>query len=120
MAVADMASEAAEETVVIVNPSDGQAMSLTGDIPEAGSVQDMIRQWPPTAGYTVRSTTRALRPGRSCRRDENPPRIGGELDRMIAANLESVVCSRFYRPPEIRCSTNHSVAALDAASNPAT
>jgi hypothetical protein len=68
-----------EETIVIVNPSDGQAMSPTGDIPETGSVQDMIQQWPPTAGYTVRSTTRALRPGRSCRGMKNPLLIGGEL-----------------------------------------
>ena len=41
------------------------------------------------------------------------------FDRMIAVNLKSV-CSHLYRAPEIRCSTNHSVAALDAASNPAT
>jgi NAD(P)-dependent dehydrogenase (short-subunit alcohol dehydrogenase family) len=42
--VADLASEAAEETVAIVNRAGGQATSLTGDITDANLVQDMIRR----------------------------------------------------------------------------
>src|SRR6516164_2165855 len=42
--VADLVSEAAEETVAIVNRAGGQATSLTGDITDANLVQDMIRR----------------------------------------------------------------------------
>ena len=54
MAITSVVPEGAEETVVIVNPSDRQALSLIGDITEASLMQDMIRLWPPTAGSTVR------------------------------------------------------------------
>ena len=49
MAVASVVPEAAGETVVIENPSDRQALSLTGDFTEASLMQE----------------TPALRPGRS-------------------------------------------------------
>jgi NAD(P)-dependent dehydrogenase (short-subunit alcohol dehydrogenase family) len=42
--VADLVSEAAEETVAIVNRAGGQATSLTGDITDDNLVQDMIRR----------------------------------------------------------------------------
>jgi NAD(P)-dependent dehydrogenase (short-subunit alcohol dehydrogenase family) len=42
--VADLVSEAAEETVAIVNRAGGQVTSLTGDITDANLVQDMIRR----------------------------------------------------------------------------
>ena len=54
VAITSVVPEGAEETVVIVNPSDRQALSLIGDITEASLMQDMIRLWPPTAGSTVR------------------------------------------------------------------
>ena len=43
VAIADLVAEAAEETVGLVNRAGGQGMSLTGDITNAGVVQDMIR-----------------------------------------------------------------------------
>jgi hypothetical protein len=49
VAIASVVPEGAEETVVIVNPSDRQALSLTGDFTEASLMQE----------------TPALRPGRS-------------------------------------------------------
>jgi len=42
VAVADLIAEAAEETVALVNRAGGQAMSVTGDITNAGVVQEMI------------------------------------------------------------------------------
>jgi NAD(P)-dependent dehydrogenase (short-subunit alcohol dehydrogenase family) len=50
VAVADLMAEAAQETVGLVNRAGGQAMSLTGDITNAGSARALVESAVATFG----------------------------------------------------------------------
>ncbi len=43
LAIADFVEAAAQETVALVNAAGGQAMTLTGDVTDSGTVQSMIK-----------------------------------------------------------------------------
>src|SRR5271165_220289 len=43
VAVADAAEAAAQETVALINKAGGQAMTLTGDVTDAGAVEAMVK-----------------------------------------------------------------------------
>src|SRR5580704_10814660 len=43
LAIADFSEQTAQETVALVNAAGGQAMTLTGDVTDSGTVQSMIK-----------------------------------------------------------------------------
>ena len=60
VAVADLMAEAAQETVGMVNRAGGQAMSLTGDITNAGLARSLVESAVATLAVSiVLSTTLA-------------------------------------------------------------
>ena len=80
MAVADLASEAASETVALVNAAGGQAISLSGDMSKDADVRAMIEPWSvPMAGWIAPSTTPALPAGRSMPAQKNRGVVGGGI-----------------------------------------
>jgi NAD(P)-dependent dehydrogenase (short-subunit alcohol dehydrogenase family) len=92
VAVSDASQETAEQTVALVNKAGGQAMSLSGDVTDAGAVEAMVKAVVSAygrldcafnnagiAGYQVEASGK--------RTHEWPD---GSVDRMLAVNLKGV------------------------------
>ena len=98
VAVADLMADAAQETVGLINQAGGQAMSLTGDITEAGLVQAMVSSV--IAGYgrldCVFNNAGVAPQHVGARQMKTAEWSEESFDRMIAVNLKSVwLCMKY-------------------------
>ena len=98
VAVADLASAAAEETVAAINEAGGQAMSLTGDITNAEVVQEAVAKVVTAYGRLDCAFNNAgIAPQHvEARRMKTAEWSEASFDRMIAVNLKSVwLCMKY-------------------------
>jgi NAD(P)-dependent dehydrogenase (short-subunit alcohol dehydrogenase family) len=98
VAVADLMTEAAEQTVASINQAGGQAMSLTGDITSADVVRETVAKVVATYGRLDCSFNNAgIAPQHVEARGMKTAEWSEEsFDRMIAANLKSVwLCMKY-------------------------
>ena len=92
VAVADASEEAARETVALVNAAGGQAMSLTGDVTEAATVERTIKAVVSAYGRLDCAFNNAgiagFQVNAAGKRSHEWP--DEAVDRMLAVNLKSV------------------------------
>jgi len=98
VAVADLIPDAAQETVALINRANGQAMSLTGDITDAGLVEAMISSVVATHGRLDCAFNNAgIAPWQvEAGGKKTAEWSEASFDRMIAVNLKSVwLCMKY-------------------------
>ena len=98
VAVADLVSEAAEETVAAINRAGGQAMSLTGDITSGEMVRQTVAKVVAAYGRLDCAFNNAgIAPQHVAARGMKTAEWPEEsFDRMIAVNLKSVwLCMKY-------------------------
>jgi NAD(P)-dependent dehydrogenase (short-subunit alcohol dehydrogenase family) len=98
VAVADLMTEAAEQTVASINQAGGQAMSLTGDITSADVVREIVAEVVATCGRLDCAFNNAgIAPQHVEARGMKTAEWSEEsFDRMIAVNLKSVwLCMKY-------------------------
>jgi NAD(P)-dependent dehydrogenase (short-subunit alcohol dehydrogenase family) len=98
VAVADLVSEAAEQTVASINRAGGQAMSLTGDITSADVVRQAVAKVTAAYGHLDCAFNNAgIAPAHAEARGMKTAEWSEEaFDRMIAVNLKSVwLCMKY-------------------------
>src|SRR5271165_2792589 len=95
VAVADLVTEAARETVALVNAADGQAVSLSGDVSRAADVRSMIEVVIGTYGRLDCAFNNAGIAGWQVEAAGKKTAEWSEeaFDRMIAVNLKGVAVS---------------------------
>jgi len=101
IAVADVAVEAARETVALVNAAGGQAVSLSGDVSRDADVRSMIETVVATYGRLDCAFNNAGIAGWQVEAAGNKTAEWTEeaFDRMIAVNLKGVwLCMRYELP----------------------
>jgi NAD(P)-dependent dehydrogenase (short-subunit alcohol dehydrogenase family) len=111
VAAADLASQAAEETVALINQAGGQAMSLTGDITRADVVRESIAKVVATHGRLDCAFNNA---GIGLQHVEARGMKTAEwseesFDRMIAVNLKSVWLCMKYEIPQMQAQGGGSI-----------
>ena len=102
--VADLMADAAQETVALINRASGQAMSLTGDITNAGLVQTMIKNVVAAYGRLDCAFNNAgIAPWQVDAGGMKTAEWSEEaFDRMIAVNLKSVWLCMKYEIPQMQ------------------
>src|SRR5271157_3105420 len=92
VAVADAAEAAAQETVALINKAGGQAMTLTGDVTDAGAVEAMVKTVVAAYGRLDCAFNNAGIAGYQVDALGKPTHEWSEaaFDRMVAVNLKGV------------------------------
>src|SRR5215472_2181180 len=101
VAVADAAEAAAQETVALINKAGGQAMTLTGDVTDAGAVEAMVKSVVAAYGRLDCAFNNAGIAGFQVDAGGKKTHEWSEagFDRMIAVNLKGVwLCMKHELP----------------------
>lgn len=101
VAVADAAETAAQETVALINKAGGQAMTLTGDVTDAGAVEAMVKSVVAAYGRLDCAFNNAGIAGFQVDAGGKKTHEWSEagFDRMIAVNLKGVwLCMKHELP----------------------
>ncbi|HKM74141.1 MAG TPA: SDR family NAD(P)-dependent oxidoreductase, partial [Stellaceae bacterium] len=104
VAVADLVTEAARETVALVNAAGGQAVSLSGDVSRAADVRSMIEAVISTYGRLDCAFNNAGIAGWQVEAAGKKTAEWSEeaFDRMIAVNLKGVWLCMQYELPQMQ------------------
>jgi NAD(P)-dependent dehydrogenase (short-subunit alcohol dehydrogenase family) len=104
VAVADLMPDAAQETVALINRANGQGMSLSGDITDAGLVQAMIGSAVAAYGRLDCAFNNAgIAPWQvEASGMKTAEWSEASFDRMIAVNLRSVWLCMKYEIPQMQ------------------
>ena len=101
VAVADAAEAAAQETVALINKAGGQAMTLTGDVTDAGAVEAMVKSVVAAYGRLDCAFNNAGIAGFQVDAGGKKTHEWSEagFDRMVAVNLKGVwLCMKHELP----------------------